>query len=265
MRILAIGDMHGNLEKIKKFPLKNIDLILLTGDLGKADLARKIFFDKIKRQKAGLSEIPYSSDIEVKVFMEAFNSTIKLVKYLAKFAPVYLVYGNVEYSKKDTKALSKKIKRKLPFLDESLKAIDGVKILNKKLSFFKGINVLGLDYFIDSSWVKEFKPGDYQNSLISANKETLNVKKFLKKFKKADIFLCHQPPYGILDKINFPNAPASWQGKHAGSKAILDYIKKAKPSFVFCGHIHEAEGMKILGTTKVYNLGTAYQLIEIKN
>lgn len=37
MKILAIGDHHGNLQKIKKIPIKNIDLILLTGDLGRAD------------------------------------------------------------------------------------------------------------------------------------------------------------------------------------------------------------------------------------
>jgi Icc-related predicted phosphoesterase len=41
MKILTIGDPHGDLEKIKKIPIKNIDLILVTGDIGKATLARK--------------------------------------------------------------------------------------------------------------------------------------------------------------------------------------------------------------------------------
>lgn len=51
MKILAIGDPHGDLAKIKQIPTKGIDLILLTGDLGSANLMRKMFFEKIERQK----------------------------------------------------------------------------------------------------------------------------------------------------------------------------------------------------------------------
>ncbi len=51
MRIIAIGDPHGDVAKLRKIPLKGIDLILLTGDLGKADLARKFAFMNIERQR----------------------------------------------------------------------------------------------------------------------------------------------------------------------------------------------------------------------
>jgi Icc-related predicted phosphoesterase len=44
VKIVAIGDPHGNLGKIKKIPLKNSDFILVTGDIGKADFARKKTF-----------------------------------------------------------------------------------------------------------------------------------------------------------------------------------------------------------------------------
>jgi len=40
MKILVIGDPHGNLPK--NLP-KNVDLILLNGDIGKSDLAKKIW------------------------------------------------------------------------------------------------------------------------------------------------------------------------------------------------------------------------------
>jgi len=40
MKILAIGDPHGDIKRIKEIPIKGIDLILITGDIGKADLAR---------------------------------------------------------------------------------------------------------------------------------------------------------------------------------------------------------------------------------
>ena len=79
-----------------------------------------------------------------------------------------------------------------------------------------------------------------------------------------DILVCHQPPFGFLDKVSFPGAPEHWQGKHAGSKVILDYIQEGQPRYVFCGHIHEGEGMKRIGKTEVYNLGVGgYKIIEV--
>jgi len=51
MRICAIGDPHGSLDKVKEAPLSDVDLILLTGDLGSANLMRKMAFDNIERKK----------------------------------------------------------------------------------------------------------------------------------------------------------------------------------------------------------------------
>ena len=48
MKICAIGDPHGELKKIKKVS-KDVDFYLVTGDLGKADLARKKCFENIGR------------------------------------------------------------------------------------------------------------------------------------------------------------------------------------------------------------------------
>ena len=62
----------------------------------------------------------------------------------------------------------------------------------------------------------------------------------------------------IFDKVSPKyNPPKDWIGKHAGSKVILDYIKKYQPKYVFCGHIHEGEGKAKIGKTEVYNLGVA--------
>jgi len=76
--------------------------------------------------------------------------------------------------------------------------------------------------------------------------------------------LCHQPPYGVLDKVTARFAPPAWRGKHAGSKSILKYIKAKQPKYVFCGHIHEGKGMQRVGKTEVYNLGCGgYKIIEV--
>ncbi len=42
MKIAAIGDPHGDLEKIERIPLDDVDLVCMTGDLGRADILRKM-------------------------------------------------------------------------------------------------------------------------------------------------------------------------------------------------------------------------------
>ena len=263
MRILAIGDPHGSLEKVKKIPLKNIDLILLTGDLGSASLAGKIAFDRINRAKEGLPEKKISPTLKKRSFMEAYNSTMKLIKYLAKKAPVMTIYGNVESSNADTKKMAKKYKIELPLLTDSLKTTKNVKVINNKKVSFKGIQIGGLNYFVDTNWIRNFKPKNYREAMKSAKKDSDKARRVLKRFNDLDILVTHQPPYEVLDKVGAP-APMHWRGKHAGSKIILDYIKRKQPRYAFCGHIHEGEGMKKVGKTEVYNLGVAgHKIIEL--
>jgi len=95
VKILAIGDPHGELNKIKKIPIKNVDLILLTGDLGSVSLARKLYFDNIRRKEKGLDELERTPKIEKQIRLENHNSTISLLRYLSKFASVYSIGGNV--------------------------------------------------------------------------------------------------------------------------------------------------------------------------
>jgi Icc-related predicted phosphoesterase len=47
--------------------------------------------------------------------------------------------------------------------------------------------------------------------MSSAKVQTEKVKKVIKKFRNLDILICHQPPYGYLDKVNFPGIPKSWK------------------------------------------------------
>ncbi len=255
MRICVIGDPHGDLNKIKRIPLSDVDLILITGDLGRADLMRKMTFDNVERIKQGLAEIKYPSSKEKKAFMEAYNSTIKIVNYLRKFAPVFTIFGNVELSNYETRKLSNKIGISLPYLSNELNKLPNVRVINNRIASFGGVKIGGLKYFVDTNWVKDFKPYNYKSELIKAKKETSKAKQVLKWFGSLDILICHQPPYGILDKVTAKFAPKQWRGKHAGSKAILEYIKSKSPKYVFCGHIHEGEGVRKVCRTKVYNLG----------
>ncbi len=263
MRILAIGDLHGSLKRIKKIPVKDVDLILLTGDLGRANLMRKMAFENIEREKKGLEEKEFSPRERKKAFMEAYDSSLKVVRYLSKFAPVYTIYGNVESRNPETKKESREIGLKLPSLTDSLEKISGVRIINNRVANFQGIRIGGLDYFVDTSWVRDFKPSDYREKMRDAKKGSDKARSVLKWFDGLDILVCHQPPYGILDRVG-KLAPKDWRGKHAGSKIILDYIKRKNPQYVFCGHIHEGEGKKKIEGAEVYNLGVAgYKIVEV--
>jgi Icc-related predicted phosphoesterase len=224
----------------------------LTGDLGNASLARKMAFENVDRMKHGLPKKRFSHAEEKAAFMEIYDSAMDVVKYLSGFAPVLTVYGNVEGPGK----------KGFPSLYNDLHSLKNVRVINNKLTIWGNVRIGGLKYFIDTDWARDFRPGDAK-LLKKAKKETEKAKKTLNNFHELDILLCHQPPFGFMDKVTAKFAPKHWQGKHAGSKLILDYIKKEQPDYVFCGHIHEGEGSKKIGNTQVYNLGIcSYKLVE---
>lgn len=105
MKILVVGDPHGKLPK--KIP-KNVDLILCPGDIGKADLARKIFFENLERKRKGLDELEEDGKFQKRVYNEIHYSSINVLKHLSKIAPTYTLKGNVGIpniteSRKDSK------------------------------------------------------------------------------------------------------------------------------------------------------------------
>jgi Icc-related predicted phosphoesterase len=266
MKILIIGDPHGDVSKLKKIPKKGIDLILLTGDLGSADLARKIFFENIERKKKGLEELKEDAKYAKNIHMEIHDSTMNVLKYLSRFAPVYTIEGNVAiFTDFEAKKDSKKWKTKFPSTIKEIKKLGNVHLVKNKLRVLDDVRIGFLEWFTDIYWVKEFKPADYRKRMRKAKKETDKARRVLKSFKDLDILVCHQPPYGYLDKVKNPAAPKHWQGNRAGSKVILDYVKKRQPTYVFSAHIHERKGKTKIGKSEVYNLGVAgHKILKVK-
>ncbi|MEK6926478.1 MAG: metallophosphoesterase [Nanoarchaeota archaeon] len=257
MKILVIGDPHGAIENVRKAPVKGVDLILLTGDIGKADLARKRYFENIERKQKGLDELEYDGKFAKQVHQQIHNSTIEILKYLSRYAPVYSLQGNVGIpTLSDVKKDYKKYGIKLASTREKVDSMKNVNLVKNRVRIIDGLRIGFLEYFVDTNWVQDFKPSDYKKRLKKAKMATDKARDVLKRFGNLDILVCHQPPYGYLDKVSGKfGAPKSWQGKHAGSKVILEYIKKYQPKYVFCGHIHEGRGRVKIGKTQVYNMG----------
>ncbi len=92
-------------------------------------------------------------------------------------------------------------------------------------------------------------PGEYSDEEMARRLEPFADLKPL-------ILICHCPPLGTdLDLVH--------KGMHAGSSAIREFIKAHKPAAFFCGHIHEAEGVRIhLGSTPCYNAGKRGYLLD---
>jgi Icc-related predicted phosphoesterase len=252
MRILVVGDPHG--VTAKSIP-NNLDLILITGDLGKATIARQISFENAKRREEGLTKRELTKTEARKIHMEIHNSTLDVLRYYSKLAPVYTLQGNVGImNSSQIKKDKQKYGINLPYTLGVINKMNDVYLVKNILRNVDKVRIGFLEYFVDNCWIKEFGEKD-KKRINAAKKETLKAKKVLGNFRNLDILVCHQPPYGYLDKVNFPGVPPHWKGKHAGSKIILNYIKKYQPKYVFCGHIHEGKGKAKIGKTEVYNLG----------
>ena len=71
------------------------------------------------------------------------------------------------------------------------------------------------------------------------------------------VLICHAPPYDTaLDRVH--------EGLHAGSRSVREFVDRHQPEYLFCGHIHEAEGVQIeIGKTKAINVGKRGYLLEL--
>jgi Icc-related predicted phosphoesterase len=178
-----------------------------------------------------------------------------LVRHVAEHRRIFTVTGNADLSNYDTLKFSSQFGIELPLLYHTLKEIGNVRLIDNRLALFRGLRIGGIKYFTDISWAEEFELAGIPKIRERALRETAKVESILERFGRLDILVTHVPPYGILDNVNSNIARPEWTGRHAGSKAILQYIKQYQPSYVFCGHIHEAEGIEKIGKTSIYNLG----------
>lgn len=119
MKICIIGSPAENIEELKKIPKKGIESIFVTGDLAKWKARR----------------------------MDYYISSIKMVEYLSKFAPVYTTFGEREcfYSH-----LLKKMKEPL-YLCETLRNLNEVHVINNESKIFDEFKFGFLKYTNDKS------------------------------------------------------------------------------------------------------------------
>ena len=110
-----------------------------------------------------------------------------------------------------------------------------------------GFHIIGLGY---SNPTPFDTPGEYTEDELEQKLHAFDC-------LKPMIAVCHAPPYGtMLDRIT--------NLRHAGSKAVRDFLQREQPRFFFCGHIHEAAGAQDkLGATSAMNVGKKGYLLDL--
>ncbi len=256
MKLLCLACPHGD-DKFLKIPLDGIDAVLIAGDLGKADKLRAL---RMKYPDApSLSEKVTKEEL-VEMTEEPIESAEKLLAYFSK-KPTYFVFGNVEQTKEAIEKKNKKYGTKIVSLEDRIKNLNVQNIENKIAKIGK-LKIAGLSYFVETSWNENFL-GKPKHRTQEEKEGEEAAKKFLSNLEKVDILLTHNPPYNYLDLVDNPIVPKSWNGKHAGSKLVLEYIKKKKPRVVICGHIHEGKDTAIVGETKIVNISQSWFVLNI--
>ena len=255
MKFLCLACPHGNV-KFLKTPLQDIDAVLIAGDLGKADKARAL---RMKYpDAASLSEKVSKQELE-EMTEENISSSYKILKYFSK-KPTYFVFGNADNPKATIERRNKKYGMKIKPLEDRIRR--KAENINGKVIKIGNIKVAGLEYFCELEWVKTFVGKDAHRTYLEKFEEK-QAKTFLSKLEKVDILLTHNPPYGYLDLVDNPIVPKSWNGKHAGSHSVLEYIKRKQPKYVICGHIHEARRRVKIGKTTVINTSNSFKVLSL--
>jgi Icc-related predicted phosphoesterase len=110
-----------------------------------------------------------------------------------------------------------------------------------------GFEVAGLGY---SNPTPFDTPGEYSEDELTKRLHAFDG-------LKPMIAICHAPPFGTsLDRIT--------NLKHAGSRAVREFLRREQPRYFFCGHIHEAAGAQDkLGATSAMNVGRKGYLLDL--
>jgi len=80
--------------------------------------------------------------------------------------------------------------------------------------------------------------------------------------RKSLVVLSHFPP--LAEKTD-----VTYSGVHAGLKELRDFVERFSPLAFLHGHIHEAVGSEVIGSTLVVNAGPLrrgyYALVDLKS
>jgi uncharacterized protein len=201
--------------------------------------------------------------MKILIFSDIHSSQKSLVRILAQPADLYINVGDLVSFQKGLAESGEALKSlgdRLWMLPGNHETHDDTRALCDRhgfVDFHRQLRTLrsaagpaywgGLGY---SNITPFHTPGEYTEEQMA---QALTAFEGLKPL----YLVAHCPPHGTkLDEF----AP----GRHAGSRAVREWIDRHQPLYLFCGHIHETAGMSdTVGTTKCINVGRQGFLLEI--
>lgn len=268
MKLLAIGDFHGRFPKkfeqiIKK---EKIELVVSVGDHSGVEEWTPYFtafFRKLKETGERMSAEEYFGKNKVKrlekMDFENGKKVLRSLNEIGKMIPVVFIVGNwdSDWYKYPFDRKVQRGRRHLGFLKRQKNLVD----INYRTRDVLGYKFLGFGGYMDTDVMVRGQSFDSLEARRNRRKRRTKSEKklnfMLKNIGKKDksIFVFHYAPRGVFDVIKDRKNP--FYGENTGISIFVDAIKKKKPIFALCGHMHEYQGMKKLHGVPVINPGDA--------
>jgi Icc-related predicted phosphoesterase len=227
--------------------------IIYATDLhGAAELYERVFREAEKKEIGaviiGGDISPYGGLASMKlqnVFLTSY-----LIPRLERFSikvgkPVFIMMGNDDFSINHN-------------LLEKAETDGRLKVIHDKVNSIGGFSISGYSFIAPTPFM--LKDWEKSEDEIAADLRKLASKSDAAK----TVFVFHTPPANTdLDVL--------YSGSHAGSTAVLGFIKRKQPLLTLHGHIHESPEMsgnwkQKIGRTTCINPGnTAFAVVDLEN
>jgi hypothetical protein len=201
----------------------------------------------------------YDENVKLLIFSDIHSDTRALERLMAMEADYYFCAGDLVNWARGLDAMGEIMKRHadrtyvIPGNHESAPQITdfcakfGFHDFHGQKTQIGGFEVVGLGY---SNPTPFDTPGEYTDEELGTRLHAFDG-------LKPMIAICHAPPLGTpLDRIT--------NLKHAGSRAMRDFIRREQPRYFFCGHIHESAGAQDkIGETSAMNVGRKGYMLDL--
>lgn len=197
--------------------------------------------------------------MKILIFSDIHGDVAALTRLLDTEADMYVAAGDLTTFMRGLERLAPVLDRRadklwiLPGNHEHARDIEafcarhGFHPLHGKALHLNGYYIAGLGH---SNPTPFHTPGEDSEATIAANLSAFAGLKPL-------VLICHCPP------LNTPLDEAA-PGRHLGSSAVAEFIRKEQPEWFLCGHIHEAAGREaLLDKTRGVNAGKQGFLLEL--
>lgn len=265
MKVLVVGDCHGEKPSLKDSWIEECDIILATGDFcGGGDEMRSLMFESIDEDWEWYDEM--GKDEARKKVQESLNEGEKILEYLNGLGkPVFVVPGNWDWSGEiygDWEYLKKNR------FNQIVQKYENIININYGLNNQDGVSIIGYGPCSgpEIPQYEDDKP-ETEEELEEQKQDYRETKEQISElFQEAEepiIFLSHNVPHDTpLDMIDNEDSPA--HGRHYGSIVVREIIQDFQPLVNVAGHMHEGYGKHQLQDTFCLNAGlNATQLVKL--